>query len=62
MNRALQLVHVQSDEDVFARDWSRAVAATCAWGMCPTMANLFVARAAWQRVEGDWLRLLVGRR
>lgn len=63
MNRALRLVVSNPPaEELIACDWSRAVAATWAWGMCPTVDSYFLARAAWQRVEGDWLRMLAGRR
>jgi hypothetical protein len=62
MRHALQVVSMQSPEDILARDWSRALAATLAWGFCPTLDNYFVARGAWQRIEGDLLRLWVGRR
>lgn len=58
MNRALQIVSSQPAESLLARNWSRAVAATLAWSLFPTLDNYFVARSAWQRVEGDWLRLL----
>lgn len=62
MNRALKLVSVQPEENIFIRDWARALATTWAWGLCPTVDNFFVARGAWRRVEADWLRLLSGRR
>lgn len=62
VNRALQIVSIQSDEDILARDWGRALSATWAWSLSPTLDNFFLARAAWQRVEGGWLRLLARRR
>jgi hypothetical protein len=60
--RALQLVHSQPAEAVLLHDWSRAVWATYAWSLWPSLDSYLLARATWRRVEGDWLRLLAGRR
>lgn len=62
MNRSLQVISSQPAESLLARNWSRAVAASYVWAAFPTLDNYLVARSAWQRVEGDWLRLLSGRR
>jgi hypothetical protein len=59
---ALQLVHSQPAEAVLLFHWSRAVTATFAWWLCPTLEHFFLARRAWQMVEGDWLRFAAGRR
>jgi hypothetical protein len=59
---SLYLASSQSAEAVLLHDWQRAVAASWAWAILPTIDSYFLARTAWQRVEGDWLRLWVGRR
>lgn len=63
MTRALRLVVSNPPaQDLITRDYCRALVATWSWGVCPTLDSYFLARSAWQRVEGDWLRLMSGSR